>query len=173
MINADLALTNVTLTHRALRHLAWADDNFFAALEQLPDAAFQARYAAEHWPVGELAVHIVGGAEWYRYCLTGEPWTDLREPTCGSDVTALRTHLAELNAALLHQADQPDGVMTFADEDGPRTALRSTILAQACLHAAEHRAQIACALDAAGFASPCLDDLDLWAFEKFQTHQNQ
>jgi len=32
------------------------------------------------------------------------------------------------------------------------------------MHATKHRAQIACALAASGFAAPCLDDLDLWAF---------
>ncbi len=153
---------------RALRHLAWADNNFFAGLESLPAHAFQARYAADHWPVGQLAVHIVGAAEWYRYCLTGTQWTDLREPTQAADIPPLRTYLAELDATLLLQADQPDGLVTFTDEDGPRRALRSTILTQACLHAAEHRAQIACALDAGGFAGPSLDDLDLWAFERFE-----
>lgn len=159
---------SVADTTRALRHLAWADDNFFAALEALPDQAFQARYAQQHWTVGELAVHIVGAAEWYRYCLTGAQWTELREPISGADIAPLRTYLAELDATLLQEAGQPDGVVSFTDEHGPRTALRSTILTQACLHAAEHRAQIACALDAGGFTGPVLDDLDLWAFERFE-----
>lgn len=156
---------------RALRHLGWSDRNFFTALEPLPDEAFQARYAPGHWPVGQLAMHIVGGAEWYRYCLTGTAWTELREPTSGADIAPLRSHLAELDATLLEQANEPDAVVTFTDEDGPRTALRSTILTQACLHAAEHRAQIACALDAAGFVGPSLDELDLWAFERFEGQQ--
>jgi len=155
-------------TTRALRHLAWADNQFFAALEALPDQAFEAKYAQQHWHVGQLAVHIVGAAEWYRYCLTGTPWTELREPTCGADVMPLRAHLAELDATLIAEASQPEGFVEFADEDGPRRALRSTILTQACHHAAEHRAQIACALDAGGFDGPVLDDLDLWAFERFE-----
>jgi len=43
---------------------------------------------------------------------------------------------------------------------------RSTILSQAIHHATEHRAQIASALEAKGFAPVNLDDLDLWEFEK-------
>ena len=43
---------------------------------------------------------------------------------------------------------------------------RSTILSQAIHHATEHRAQIASALEAKGFAPMNLDDLDLWEFEK-------
>lgn len=150
---------------RALRHLGWADDRFFAGLAELPPAALQSRVAAGEWTVGQLAMHIVGGAEWYRHCLTGAPWTDLRIPQDSDGVRALRSHLMTLDAALLLEAAGPDERVEFEDEDGPRSALRSTILTQACLHAAEHRAQIACALQVSGFSAPVLDDLDLWAFE--------
>lgn len=156
---------------RSLRHLAWADDRFFASLASLPAAALDAQVAPREWPVGRLAMHIVGGAEWYRYCLTGEQWTDLELPGAPSDVEALRVHLAVLDAALLAQVAQSDGPVEFEDENGPGSALRSTILTQACLHAAEHRAQIACALQVAGLPAPSLDDLDLWAFESFERGQ--
>lgn len=110
-------------------------------------------------------MHIVDGAEWYRYCLTGEKWTGLRPPQTWAEVDTLRRHLVDLDATLLAQADLPDERMTFEDEDGPRTVWRSTLLSQAVLHAIEHRAQIACALAASGYEGPSLDDLDLWAFE--------
>jgi len=42
---------------------------------------------------------------------------------------------------------------------------RSTILSQAIHHATEHRAQIASALEAKGFAPVDLDELDLWSYE--------
>lgn len=153
---------------RSLRHLAWADARFFDDLAGLPPEALQARYAPDAWTVGHLAVHIVGGAEWYAYCLAGSPWTDLDIPTDADGVRALALRLADLDALLLEQASLPDEVVEFVDEEGPKSALRSTILAQACLHAAEHRAQVACALDVTGHGGVTLDDYDLWAFEEFE-----
>lgn len=155
---------------RSLRHLAWADARLFADLEALPPEALEARYAPDAWTVGHLAMHIVGGAEWYSYCLAGSPWTDLEVPAGAQDLRALAEHLVTLNALLLDQAARPDEYVEFMDEDGPRRALRSTILAQACLHSIEHRAQIACALDVTGHGGVTLDSYDLWAFE---THEHQ
>lgn len=149
---------------RSLRHLAWADARLFEDLAALPPAALESRYAPDAWTVGHLAMHIVGGAEWYAYCLAGTPWTDLEIPASGADLRALAAHLADLDALLLAQASLPDEIVEFVDEDGPKSALRSTILAQACLHSTEHRAQIACALDIAGVGGVTLDDYDVWAF---------
>lgn len=150
---------------RGLRHLGWADDRFFASLASLPPEALEAAYAPGAWTVGHLAMHIVGGAEWYRYCLAGTSWTDLRIPQSPIDVEALRLHLVDIDATLLAECGKPDGLVEFEDEDGPRSAMRSTILTQACMHAIEHRAQISCVLQVAGFPAISLDDLDLWAFE--------
>ena len=155
---------------RGLRHLAWADQWMLDRLGELPAEAMLARYSPDAWSVARLAIHIVGGAEWYRYCLTGESWTDLSpsstEPVALQEhVLSLRPHLAALDGVLLEQAARPDDEVTFTDEDGERTALRSTILTQACLHGIEHRAQISCALEVGGFHGFALDDIDLWAFE--------
>jgi uncharacterized damage-inducible protein DinB len=150
---------------RSLRHLAWADARLFDDLAALSPDALQARFAPQAWTVGHLAMHIVGGAEWYAYCLAGTPWTDLGIPESAADVQALARHLEDLDALLLEQAALPDELVEFVDEDGPRTALRSTILAQACLHSAEHRTQISCALEVTGHRGVILDDYDLWAFE--------
>jgi uncharacterized damage-inducible protein DinB len=153
---------------RSLRHLAWADARLFEDLAALPPEALQARYAPEAWTVGHLAMHIVGGAEWYAYCLDGEQWTDLAIPESAADLRALAARLADLDAILLAQAALPDETVEFIDEDGPRSALRSTILSQACLHSTEHRAQIACALEVTGQGGVTLDDYDLWAFESHE-----
>ncbi|MGI9196177.1 MAG: DinB family protein [Candidatus Nanopelagicales bacterium] len=148
---------------RALRHLAWTNDKLFREMAALPPEALDASYAPTAWPVGQLAVHIVGGTEWYCYCLAGMQWTDLTPPTGPADLEQLRQRLADLDAVLIAQAPLVDELVEFEDEDGPRTALRSTILAQACLHATEHRAQIACALEVHGW-DLTLDDYDVWAF---------
>jgi len=150
---------------RAMRHLAWADERFFTQFAALPDAAMSARYAAEHWPAGRLAAHIIDGASWYRYCLTGTDWIDVEWVRTPRDIGSLIPQLLQIDAELLAQASLPDEPVRFTDEDGPRTALRSTLLGQACLHAAEHRAQLCCALEASGLPGIVLDDLDFWAFE--------
>ena len=149
---------------RALWHLAWADEQFFSAFAALPVPAMGARYAPDHWPAGHLAAHIIGGASWYRYCLTGTPELDTTWVRTPADIGGLVPQLLEIDALLLDQAALPDELVTF-DDDGPRTVMRSTLLGQACLHAAEHRAQISCALEASGLPSIVLDDLDFWAFE--------
>lgn len=153
---------------RGLRHLAWADDQFFAAIAAMPSQALEARVAPGEWTVGRLAMHIVDGAQWCRYCLTGQPLTKLRVPEGSGDVEALRAAIAAINADLLEQVGEPDVSVVFEDEHGPGSALRSTILTQACMHPVEHRAQIACALAVAGLPSVSLDDLDLWAFESYE-----
>ena len=153
---------------RSLRHLAWADARLFDDLAALPAEALQSRYAPEAWTVGHLAMHIVGGSEWYAYCLAGSPWTDLSIPENAADLRTLAARLATLDALLLEQAALADEPVEFIDEDGPRSALRSTILAQACLHSTEHRAQIACALEVTGHGGVRLDDYDLWAFESHE-----
>ncbi len=150
---------------RAMRHLAWADERFYTQFATLPEAAMGARYAPDHWSAGHLAAHIIASASWYRYCLTGAPWLDVEWVRTPADLGGLLPELLAMDAVLLQQAALPDEPVTFADEDGPTTVQRSTLLAQACLHAAEHRAQISCALEASGFPSIVLDDLDFWAFE--------
>ncbi len=153
---------------RGLRHLGWADTRFFAGLAELPAEAFSVSYAPDAWSVGRLATHIVGGAEWYRHCLTGAMWTDLQPIADGAQAAQQGAYLAELDALLLEQVALPDDVMTFQDEQGQARALRSTLLTQAIVHATEHRAQIACALAAHGLPGPSLDALDLWAFEAWE-----
>jgi uncharacterized damage-inducible protein DinB len=148
----------------ALRHLRWADERLFAQLAKLPDAALDATYGPADWTVSHLAQHIVGGAEWYRYCLTGVRWSDLVLPRTHADLDELRLHLGAIDDVLIAEASMPDEEVRFDDEDGPRSALRSMLLAQACYHSTEHRTQIACALELNGIPGITLDDFDLWAF---------
>jgi len=153
----------------ALRHLAWADEIFYTQFAALPEAAMGARYAPDQWPAGHLAAHIIGSASWYRYCLTGVPPLDVTWVRTPADLGTLLPDLLAMDAALLAQAELPDEPVTFADDDGERTVMRSTLLNQACLHAVEQRAQISAALGASGFAPISLDDLDFWAFEESST----
>lgn len=148
----------------SLRHLGWADELLFVQLAQLPAGSLRATYGPNDLTVGHLAQHIVSGAEWYRYCLTGVRWTDLELPESESDLRELRIHLRDINGVLIAEAAKDDESVEFIDEDGPRRARRSMILAQACYHSSEHRTQIACALEVSGIGGITLDDYDLWAW---------
>ena len=76
--------------------------------------------------------------------------------------------LADFDAAILAQAGLPDDLLTIREENESWQNLRSTLLAQAVHHATEHRAQLIGALESKGFTPINLDDLDFWAFEKFE-----
>jgi uncharacterized damage-inducible protein DinB len=151
---------------RALRHTAWADDKLFTAVAAMPASALTARYMREGRRVGETLMHIVGGAEWYRYVLGGGQWTRLEPPTNPTEVMIMRDHLGRVNSAIVAAVHEPDTILTFEDEGGTRTAWRSTILSQAVYHSIEHRAQIACALEVAGQPVIDLDEFDFWAYER-------
>jgi uncharacterized damage-inducible protein DinB len=153
--------------------MAWANARMFDDLIALPSQALEARYASTASTVGQLALHIVGGQEWYCYCLAGRPWTELLVPATAEELRALKATVAELDAVLLEEAGKPDALMTFQDEDGQRSALRSTLLSQAVLHPIEHRAQLAVALELNGYSGLVLDSYDLWVFERYEREAGQ
>lgn len=156
-----------------LRHMAWANQQVFAQLSQLPDSALTAYIKNPEWTVARLCEHIVGGADWYAFGLGIRDWSDFKKPESMSDVKELALKLAEVDALLVNIADQ-GGTVTYDNGTEMKTWNSATILQQAIHHATEHRAQISAALEANGFEPLNLDDIDLWAFEVFeksQTHQ--
>lgn len=150
---------------QALRHTAWADDLLFTKLAELPAAALACTYGPPDWTVGAIATHIVSGAEWCRYVLTGSSWTDLRPAADRESIEALKLHLRDVYADIFVESSKDDEPLSYADEYGDKTALRSTVLSQVAYHSVEHRTQIAVALEVNGFAGIVLDDFDLWVFE--------
>lgn len=155
----------MTAMRPAIEYVAWADDAFLAALGRYPQEALAAPCLAGSFTVGGLVRHILGGAEWYQYCLAGAMWSETPSPTTHAELAALRARLAEVNATLVRESDAPDRMMEFDDEDGPRTALRSVLLTQAIVHSVEHRAHIVMGLEAAGFSDIDLDALSAWGFQ--------
>ena len=151
---------------RMMRHMAWANQQVYAAVTKLPDEALGAYGVNPEWTAGEILRHIVGGATWYVHCLGIAPWQETVQPTTMRDVDVLAGQLAGFDAQLLTAVDLPDEQLTFETENEQRTALRSTIIAQTVHHATEHRAQLIDALESRGFAPINLDDIDLWSFER-------
>ncbi len=80
----------------------------------------------------------------------------------------LAAEVAGYDEAIASQASQPDEYLTITEGDKSWQNLRSTILAEAIYHAAEHRTQLVDALEARGFTTISLDSLDLWVFENWE-----
>jgi len=156
---------------RSLHHMAWANQEVFAAVTGLPWKALGSHLADESWIAGRIAYHVVDGAAFFAHCLGVRRWQPLDIPESMDDMRALAVRLAELDALMLGEASMDDELLTFADEDGPRTSHRSTVLAQAVHHATEHRAQLVAALEFRGYPTIALDDIDLWAFERLGRDQ--
>jgi len=152
--------------HQSLQHMAWANARIFTAIQALPESVLTVYIANPEWTVAKLLQHIVDGAEWYQYCLTGrhDGWNKVL-PTTMADVAILQAQLASYDAAILAQADLDDELLSVTMDDGSTMpVLRSILIAQSPHHATEHRAQLADALEAHAIAGIDLDRNDLWAF---------
>jgi len=155
-------------TARLFRHSAWASQRVYEAVTELPVEALNAYVSDPQWSVGRILQHIVGGADWYVYCLTQAPLGDQKKPADMDDVRSLATELAGYDEAIASQASLPDEYLTITEGDKSWQNLRSTILAEAIYHAAEHRTQLVDALEARGYKAISLDSLDLWVFENWE-----
>ena len=147
----------------ALKHTAWSNQKVFHEISELPSDIYQLRAAEGEWPIGQLLTHLIGAAEWYRYCLTLEPWGEV-VPINNHEILKLEAgKLAQLDHLLINQAQLDNDLMTFEDENGPSTYRRSVILTQAQMHSAEHKGQIATILKAHGHHLD-LDRFDVLAY---------
>ncbi|MEI8223349.1 MAG: DinB family protein [Actinomycetes bacterium] len=155
-------------THRLFRHMAWANQRVYEAVQKLPDEALGAYIVNPEWTAGQILQHIVGGADWYVHCLTQAPWRDIYVPKSMKDLDLLKEQLSEFDAKIATQADLPDIYLTLKEGEKSWQNLRSTILAEAIYHAAEHRTQLIDALESKGYTPIALDDLDLWKFEQYE-----
>jgi len=152
----------------SLRHMAWSNQKVFTYFSTAGDEVFGLRTAEGEWPVGELLTHLASSAEWYRYCLTGVLWTDLKPITSGAVAREYLAIMAALDQLLLDQATLPDEDLVIEADGETIHATRSLILSQAVMHAAEHKGQIATILKQHGEHLD-LDELDVWAFVRDNT----
>jgi len=147
----------------SLRHLAWSNQKVFTYFSTAPDEVFGLTTAEGEWPVGRLLTHLAGSSEWYRYCLNGTLWTDLKPVTSSAVAAEYLPIMADLDQVLLDNVSLADEKLTI-DADGEIiNATRSLILSQAVVHAAEHKGQIATILKQHGHHLD-LDELDVWVF---------
>lgn len=151
--------------------MAWANQRVYDAVKSLPDLALGAYIVNAEWTAGHILQHIVRGADWFVFCLTETPWRDIKFPESMTSLNLLQEQLAEFDAKISSQSELPDEYITIKEDSRSWQALRSTILAQAIYHAAEHRTQLIDALESKGFSPISLDDLDLWKFGRFERDQ--
>ena len=147
----------------SLKHLAWSNQKFFTYFGDKNEEVFGLRASDGEWPIGQILTHLAGSGEWYRYCLNGGEWTDLKKVTNGAIALEYLVIMAELDGVLLDELMKPDGKLEIEGEDGIIYATRSLILSQAVMHAAEHKGQIAAILKQHGHHID-LDVLDVWSF---------
>ena len=153
---------------RALRHMAWANQKVYEAISKLPDEALNSYIVNPEWTANKILRHICGGATWYVFRLEVEDWRDIPKVNSMSDVRGLADMLADLDGKIISTVTQEDREITTEVEGKMVTVWASTILTQAVHHADEHRAQLIDALEYKGYSPINLDDIDLWAFEKFE-----
>jgi uncharacterized damage-inducible protein DinB len=158
---------------RALKHMAWANQKVYTAVQTLPDEALASYIVNPEWTAGIIVQHIANGADWFSYCLTQAQWTDIKIPSTMKDVAEIASLVATLDERIISQDLLPDELVTINEDGRTWTALRSTILAQSVHHATEHRAQLVDALEFKGYKPINLDDIDLWAFARFERTSQQ
>lgn len=150
---------------KALKHMAWSNQEIFNAISKMPDEVYGLRAAEGEWPVGKLLNHLVNAAEWFRFLLTGEKWSDLPRITNKEVLVQMRDYLSQIDQTLIAAAALPDAQLTFIDDEGKeQQASRSLVLTQAVMHTAEHKGQLATILKSHGHFLD-LDSFDLWSYE--------
>lgn len=150
---------------RLLKHMAWANQQVFRAVQTLPPESLESFIVNEEWTAKQILKHIVSAADWYVYCLQGGSLTELQLPSNMSEVEDLAKLLEIFDAEIIRLGDLPDEMLTISFKGQTEKNLRSTIISQSVHHATEHRAQLIDALEFKGYKAIILDDIDLWAYE--------
>lgn len=153
---------------RGLKHMAWANQKVFSALQTLPDEALGSYIVNPEWTAGAITRHICNGASWYYYRLGCGENNRFEPLTKVSDIAEYAKRLAVLDEALIKSAEGDDVELHTTVEGRDVTRWKSTIIAQAMHHATEHRAQLIDALEYKGYTIINLDDIDLWAFDEYE-----
>ena len=151
---------------RALDHMAWANQEIYKLIAELPDEALDAYTADPEFTVREILRHIASSAGGYASRLEGKDNEGLELPKNMAELHEIAKVLATNDARFLKLLGLEDQSITYRREDGQTvTWMRSTIITQAVHHSIEHRAQAVCALEARGYKKVDLDDFDVWGYE--------
>ena len=164
---------------RALKHMAWANQEIIGKINELPKDALNAYAVNPEWTVGTILRHIGSASNWYvwrlldRDAFTPEEkafWdARLKDADEGAplmkEISNVLAVLKDSDAWLLEQSLRPDADVPREFRGEEHVFSRSTILSQAVHHATEHRAQAVSVLELRGFDSIILDDYDVWSYQ--------
>ena len=149
-----------------LRHMAWANQKVYKAVEALPEEALQSFIVNPEWTAYEMLYHTCTAAGGYAYRVgQGEKPAEIAEP---AKVSTLRELIEKYDRQLIALAAEDDRDIVFHRDGKEIHRWASTILTQAMHHATEHRAQLIDALEYKSYKVINLDDIDLWAFDEFE-----
>lgn len=150
---------------RALEHMAWANQEIFNLIAELPDEALDAYATDPEFPVREILRHIANSAGAYAARLEGAPFDLLEQPKNMAELRDLTKILAINDARLLKLVELEDKTIEVHRDGEIFHWLRSTIITQSVHHSIEHRAQAVAALEARNYKKVDLDAFDLWGYE--------
>lgn len=150
--------------------MLWANQRIFAACAELPDEALDSYIVNPEWTARRLLQHIVAGSDWYVYCLGIANWNEIPTPHSASDIKDLALILAKCDQEIHSTYLLDDEILSFNEDGREIKAFRSTLLAEAVLHATEHRAQLMDAVESRGYTAISLDSIDLWSFEIYEAN---
>ena len=148
--------------------MSWANQRVFTSIQSLPIEALDSYIVNPGWSAKHILQHIVSGADWFAYWLTGTDWHDIKIPHSILEVAEIGQLLENFDVVAIGESEKSDEFITRNVEGKPVTNLRSTVLSQTVHHATEHRAQLIDALEFKGFKPINLDDIDLWHFESYE-----
>ena len=154
---------------RALEHMAWANQEIYKLIAELPDEALDAYATDPEFTVREILRHIASSSGGYASRLEGKESEVLEQPKNMAELREIAKVLATNDARLLKLVGLEDQSITYRREDGQTVNwMRSTIITQAVHHSIEHRAHAVSALEARGYKKVDLDDFDVWGYELSQ-----
>lgn len=161
-------MSDVTLT-RLFRHMAWANNQLFTQLSNLPETALSLSAWNPDWTVGKLANHIVIAEG--RLISRLEKQTapeEIEFPNSSQGMKDLAAKASINDKKIQTLLEMPEEMLTFVRYGETVSYLSTSVIAQYVHHASEHRAQIADILAVNKMDVINLDDIDLWSFERFE-----
>jgi|UniRef100_UPI004049D991 uncharacterized damage-inducible protein DinB len=153
---------------RALEHMAWANQEIYKLIAELPDEALDAYAIDPEFTVREILRHIATSAGGLASILEGEKNEVIEQPKNMVELREIAEKLAANDARLIKLVNLEDKLIEFQRRGETVTWMRSTVLTQAVHHSIEHRAQAVSALEARGYKAVNLDDFSVWDYELSQ-----
>jgi uncharacterized damage-inducible protein DinB len=153
---------------RALEHMAWANQEIYKLIAELPDEALDAYATDPEFTVREILRHIATSSGGLAAILEGEKNEVIEQPKHMAELLEVTKKLAANDARLIKLVNLEDKLIEIQRRGETVTWMRSTVLTQAVHHSIEHRAQLVCALEVRGYKAINLDDFAVWNHELSQ-----